>query len=259
MPRRALLGLLLLTGLLTAGCGKSNPTGGSPATVVAVRTAPSVPGVAPGGGGSRSKAQAEAFVAAVNLTSADVPGLRVTREARPTPDARERVAQGRLLGCLAPGTHAGGPALAEGGSGTFRATAGLLQASVSSDVSVGRGSGAARLELKLLRSVRSRACLSRYVGQLLVGKPGGLAAVKKIAIAQGQPPAPGTSGGYGWRITATLAAGRIDVPLYMDILGFVDGPADVTLISTGFPVPFPASEEERLFSLLVERASSSRP
>jgi hypothetical protein len=47
------------------------------------------------------------------------------------------------------------------------------------------------------------------------------------------------------------------VPFYADILGFLDGPAEVTLVSTGFPVPFPAQEEERLFTVLLSRALNS--
>jgi hypothetical protein len=54
-----------------------------------------------------------------------------------------------------------------------------------------------------------------------------------------------------------VAADGAKVPFYADILGFLDGPAEVTLVSTGFPVPFPAQEEERLFTVLLSRALNS--
>jgi hypothetical protein len=45
----------------------------------------------------------------------------------------------------------------------------------------------------------------------------------------------------------------------MDILGFVYGPARVTLFSSGALQPFPAAAEQRLFSLLLGRAKAGVP
>jgi hypothetical protein len=42
------------------------------------------------------------------------------------------------------------------------------------------------------------------------------------------------------------------------MLGFVDGPAQVTLFSSGVLRPFPAAVQERLFSLLLVRAKAHR-
>jgi hypothetical protein len=42
----------------------------------------------------------------------------------------------------------------------------------------------------------------------------------------------------------------------MDLLGFVDGPAEVVLLTSGLPEPFPAATEHRLFSLLIQRAKT---
>jgi hypothetical protein len=42
--------------------------------------------------------------------------------------------------------------------------------------------------------------------------------------------------------------------LYLDILGFVYGPARVTLFSSGILRPFPAAVQQGLFSLLLARA-----
>jgi hypothetical protein len=48
------------------------------------------------------------------------------------------------------------------------------------------------------------------------------------------------------------------VHLYLDMLGFVDGPAQVTLFSSGVLRPFPAALQERLFTLLLVRAKAHR-
>ena len=68
------------------------------------------------------------------------------------------------------------------------------------------------------------------------------------------PHAPGANGSFGWRITATFAVGRIPLSLYVDILGFILGPARVTLVSSGVLRPFPAAVQQRLYELLLARA-----
>ena len=67
-------------------------------------------------------------------------------------------------------------------------------------------------------------------------------------------PAPGTTGGFGWRATATLTVRGIKVRFYVDILGFVYGSATVTLSSSGVLRPFPAAAQQRLYSTLLKRA-----
>ena len=79
-----------------------------------------------------------------------------------------------------------------------------------------------------------------------------------VSISSGTPPAPGAQGSFGWRITATFGAGPIRLPLYVDILGFVLGPARVTLVSSGALRPFPAVLQQRLYTLLLARASAHR-
>jgi len=82
-----------------------------------------------------------------------------------------------------------------------------------------------------------------------------MATIGPVSISHGTPPAPQTAGSFGWRITATLTLnGNIELPVYLDILGFVDGPAEVALVTSGLSEPFPAAPEQRLFSLLLERA-----
>jgi hypothetical protein len=60
-------------------------------------------------------------------------------------------------------------------------------------------------------------------------------------------------------VTVPLTVHQLKLSLYLDILGFVDGPARVTLFSTGALQPFPAAIQQQLFSLLLDRARAHTP
>lgn len=117
-----------------------------------------------------------------------------------------------------------------------------------------------------MRSSHVRGCLSHYLDLLLkyqilkeqtssaIINPSSIS----LSISHGTPPAPGATGSFGWRITATVAVHNIKLPFYIDILGFVDGPAEVTLTSTGALRPFPSAAQERLYLLLLKRAEAHR-
>ena len=83
--------------------------------------------------------------------------------------------------------------------------------------------------------------------------------VGQVSIVQGTPPAPGTTGGFGWRVTAVFMVRNLKVPFYLDTLGFIDGRAQVTLQSSGVAVPFPAAAEEHLFTLLLSARPRATP
>ena len=108
--------------------------------------------------------------------------------------------------------------------------------------------------LGAIRSAHVRGCFSRYLEQAFRAEHVGGATVGAVTIQAGTPPAPGTSGGFGWRVTARFAVRGITVPLYLDILGFVDGPSEVTLLSSSVLRPFPAEAQQHLFALLLARA-----
>lgn len=208
-----------------------------------------------------TKAEALAFAHAVNLTAADVPGFTASPKQHGE-SASERRLEQELRRCTgAAGSQALGSrdALAEAGSPDFELKHGILSFSVSSEVSVAQSSAQAAGSLSAVRSARVRACVTRYLGQLLKAQHTGGAKVTGVSIVSGTPPAPDTTGGFGWRITAKLAYRGVPLSFYLDILGFVDGPAQVTLTSSGALRPFPAKAEEQLFSLLLARAKSSRP
>jgi hypothetical protein len=242
------------------GCGKTNPSAGGTSTAPprGAQIAPPRGGGAPGGEGHPlSQASASAFASAVNLRPADVPGFAPSSEPGGGGVAPNKPLEQRLARCAgALGGDHGGPQ--ERSSPEFARARNALGERVSSSVSFLRSEAKVPAELSALRSEHTRACLSGYLQGLLRGRRFGGASVARVTIVQGTPPAPGSSGGFGWRVTAVATAGRLAVPFYLDILGFVYRRAEVTLLSSGAVIPFPAAIEERLYQLLLGRATAQK-
>lgn len=247
--RRATI-LLILAGIggLVIACGKSSPT-----TLSSRSAAPTASSQTTG---PLTRTSALAFAHAVNLTAADVPGFSAS-SARERSTARERQLEREMLRCA--GTAGPGRGLAEVSSENYALKRGIVDFGVSSEVGVAQTPALAARELAAIRGARVRGCFSRYLDLLFKNKQFGGSIVSPVAIASGTPPAPGTAGGFGWRVTATFTVQGIRVPLYLDILGFVYGPARVTLFSSGVLRPFPAPVQQGLYSLLLSRAKANRP
>jgi len=248
MRRTAILLALVLSSALLAACGK----GGSASTA---SHSPAVAGPPHGATtrGSPTRAQALAFAHAVNLTAADVPGFTPSPKQHHESPSEQRLER-ELRACTGSGAGGSRGAVAEAGSPDFELHRGILDLTVSSEVSVAQSAAQAAATLSAIHSARVRACVSQYLGRLLKSQRYAGATVTGVSIASGTPPAPGTSGGFGWRVTATLAVRGLHVSFYLDILGFVYGPAQVTLSSSGALRPFPSSAQEQLFSRLLLRA-----
>jgi hypothetical protein len=196
-----------------------------------------------------------AFAHAVNLTATDVPGFSASsKHERDT--AEEKQLEHQMLRCA--GNLTAGKGLAEASSPDYVLKRGILDLGVSSEVGVAPTPALATRELAAIRSAHVRGCFSHYLELLFKSKQFSGAIVGPVSIASGTPPAPGTAGGFGWRVTATFTVQRVRVPLYLDILGFVYGPARVTLFSSGVLRPFPAPIQQGLFSLLLSRAKAHR-
>jgi hypothetical protein len=252
---------LLVAGALLGACGRSNPTAVSTVTVHAStsrshtgtqqKPSPTAPG-----GGSSAKTQALAFARAVNLTSADVPGFKSSTEHH-SETGTEKRRERELQSCTGTGLEAG-ESIAQESSPDFKLERGILDLSVNSEVSVARTPALAAKELATVRSSHFRACLTQYLDQLFKEQDRPGTTVGPISIVQGTPPAPGAAGSFGWRITATITARGVKLPFYQDMLGFVYGSAEISLVSSGALRPFPATVEQQLFSLLLERAKAHR-
>lgn len=243
---RALI-LLAFAGCgLLAGCSTSSHSahaGGSRAAAGAARDGAPVTG-----------ARALAAARAINLTAADLPGFTVSTR-KETKTAQEKIHERELVRCLGP--QASGAQLAEASSRQFELSRGILQLGVSSEVTIAPTPALAAAKLAQVRSPRVRGCFARYFERLLKGQRYAGAAIGPVSLASGTPPASGTTGGFGWRVTATLDVRGVMVSFYLDILGFVYGPATVTLFSTGALEPFPAAAQQHLFGLLLQRAKAN--
>jgi uncharacterized protein YceK len=203
---------------------------------------------------SPTRSHAEAFARAVNLTSADVPGFAATRR-NEGESADEKRLRGSLRACVGPVRFREG--LIDAQSPSFQLKRGVLDFGVSSDVSIAPTAASAAAELTTIRQERVRRCFSRYLDLLLAGQHRSAAKLSPVSIAGGTPPARGAAGSFGWRVVASFTVQSVKLSLYVDILGFVVGPARVTLVSSGLLRPFPALVQQRLFSLLLARATTN--
>jgi hypothetical protein len=238
---------LFLAGGSFAACGD----GGHPSPTSSARGAPSSH-VAPAK--PITKLHAIAIGHAVNLRATDVPGFSVSdAEAHKHETAAEKRLEHEMLRCV--GALDAGKAIAEVSSKDFKLERGIVMFGVHSEVSVAPTPALAAKNLAALRGRRVRACLSHYLTRFFKDSTRGQSTVGPVSIASGTPPAPGAAGSFGWRISATFTVHRIPIPFYFDILSFAYGHAEVTLFSSGLPEPFPAKAQEKLFSLLVARAS----
>ena len=208
-------------------------------------------------GSAVTVARARAFARAVNLRRSDVPGFTLAAATRERETPSQLRLQKQLDACLGGGGENHGQGL-EASSGEFRHQSGLLDVTVSSAVSFLASAADAGRELGLLRSRHTGSCLSAYLDARYGGKRLGAVVIGHVTIKQGTPPAPGTEGGFAWRIDAPLHLRGIAVPFYLDMLGFVYRQAEVRLVSSSVIAPFPAAGQETLFRLLLARAKSQR-
>jgi hypothetical protein len=279
MRRTIILLLLVLTGASLASCGKGSltstvvqttgastsrsstattPSSTTTGTTPAPGTTPS-PGTAPS---SPSHESAVAFARAVNLTSDDVPGFTPS-EKHNSSSAHQKNLEHAMLRCAGLGAGTGaiagtGKGVLEESSKDFELKRQIIDFSVSSEVSVQASSAQALHGLQAIRSPHVRSCFSHYLSLIFKEEQVKGATAGPVTIQAGTPPAAGTSGGFGWRVTATFTVHGVKLPIYLDFLGFVDGPAEVTLTSSGLLRPFPASVQQHLFALLLSRAKAHK-
>jgi hypothetical protein len=239
----------LIAAFALAACGKGNVTVTSGAASQTAKT-PRSPSVQAG----LTRARALAFATAVNLREADVPGLHAANKAEHQSSSGKAIER-ELEHCIG---VASANQLFESGSKDFEHSGGISQFDVSSNVSVSKSAALAAGELTKLRSAHTRDCLKRYLSLLFKGSSYRGAVIGPVSIAAGSPPAAGTSGSIGLRISTSITVRTIRIPFYLDILGFVYGPAEVSLLSSGLPVPFPAATQQRLFLSLLARAKAHR-
>jgi hypothetical protein len=271
MRRTVVLLLLVLACASLASCGKGSPTStvvqtsastsqastATPPPSTSTGTTPT-PGTTPSTP-SPSRESAAAFARAVNLTSDDVPGFTPSEKHSSSSEHEKRLERAMLrcagIGATSTATKKG---VLEESSKNFQLKRQILDFSVSSEVSVQASAAQALHSLQAIRSPHVRSCFSHYLSLIFKGEQVKGATAGPVTIQAGTPPAAGTSGGFGWRVTATFDVHGVKLPIYLDFLGFVDGPAEVTLTSSGLLRPFPASIQQHLFALLLSRAKAHK-
>ncbi len=245
--RTAVTLLLLAAAALLVACGKSEHFGGE-------KSAAGKTGSPARGGHVITRARAQKLAAALNLRASDLPGFTASSERKHETLVEEKL-EHKLARCM--GGQATSDALAEASSKSFERHAEVIRLSVSSTVTIVATPAQAAAELKAIRSAHARVCLTSFMREVLAKQAQGGASAKLVSISSGTPSAAGTSGTFAWRITGAFTLHEVKVPFYIELVGFAHGQDEVQLLSFGLPVPFPASAEQELFSLLVARANAS--
>jgi hypothetical protein len=229
--------LLIVTGALAAGCGSSGGSSTSSGSLIA--------------GTSITKARAVAYAQAVNLGAADLPGSSIIKaEGERKAPTTAGVEFERCAGGVNPerrivDIHSPSFSVASAGEG----------GRVRSAVEVMPTAALAARNNAVARSARGRACLARSLpeqstGQLRHGP---------VSISSLPNLLPGAAGSFGLRLTTTvtgrnLRGGQIRTRVYMDVFGFVSGPAQISLTALGVSRPVPSATEQHLLPLLFSRA-----
>jgi hypothetical protein len=248
--RRPLVPVLLATAALLASCGKGQQTAGT-RTVTVVASEQSK---APSESGEQGSSKAQAFARAVNLRPSDVPGFHSkAKESKQKTPAEKRLGE-ELQRCV--GTKSEKRPLLEESSLSFQRGASIAQQSVSSSVTVARTKAIAGEELKAINSTHARSCLVKYLTGLFAESSSSGVKIGPVKVAHGTPPAAGTAGSFGLRVSTSIVVRSVQVPFYLDLLGFVEGSSEVMLQTSGIPEPFPAAAEQQLYTLLLERAKA---
>lgn len=203
-----------------------------------------------------ARSLALAFARAVNLRPRDVPGFMVspdrTRHAR-----AEKTLEDKLRACVGPASPPG--TLVQLSASGFERSGLDYEESVNSAVSVAPTSTIAATGIAAIRSSHVARCLIDYFDRLLKAqREPAVKQIGSISISPLRRETPGAKLSFALRISSAIIARGFRVHVYADIIGFVYGQAQVTLLTSGAPRPFPSATEQGLLSLLLRRARAHR-
>jgi hypothetical protein len=249
---------ICLAGVAGLACGGDDEGDGS--------TGPSAEALA--------KVRASDYARAVNLRAADVPYFE------PIPDDDEedpkeaRRHDRELMKCV--GVEEDPEPLAEVKSPEFGTDSPGELLRVASTVEVGADVARAMRELRLIRSRRAEHCLQRVYASAIEEEDSSTAEVRDVSVARVRFPAADIEDGFAYRFSASVTVhpstseltvyrpaaepnASVTVRIYVDIIGFVAGPASVSLTATGAPTPVSRTLEHNLLRVLHERATERAP
>jgi outer membrane murein-binding lipoprotein Lpp len=224
------------SGVLFAGCGGSSSSSGTGTEAKVSRSLSAA---------QRLKAQAVAYAHSVNLMASDVPDAVVRSVERESPPpSRESVEFASCAGGVSPARR-----VVDVKSASLKIRPGQ-GTEVKSSVEVFPTAGLAARNFAAARSSRGRACLMRFLPQVL-GQTTGTATrfgPAKIRFL------PSFRGSFGVRISTSVSAAVSQAPVYLDVFEFVAGPAEVGMSSVSISRPASLTTERRLLALLMKRA-----
>jgi hypothetical protein len=244
--------LLALTALLGA-CGEGKRASAAPSPPASSSKSVSTgtqAGLSANGAGDPhpTRAQAIAFGRALNLTAADVPDAKVSRE--------KKHKSANLGHPRCEGSFARGPNLAEVDGPLLTRGSELETEEISSGVTVRPNAPAAARDLAWLRSGGGPQCIARALSRHFGGRTIREGRWGRFSASSLPIEAPGVSGAIGFRIATTLSfpISEVSVPIYFDIFAFLVGAAEVAMTASSATQPVPQATEQRLLSLLLARA-----
>jgi hypothetical protein len=253
-----------------------------PVTLVAICLAGAAGPACGGDGGDGSagasaealaKVRASDYARAVNLHASDVPYFE------PIPDEEEedpeeaRRRDRELMRCV--GIEEDPDPLAEVKSPEFGTDSPGELLRVASTVEVGTDAERAVRELRLIRSRRAQRCLQRVYASAIEEEQSSTTELSDVSVSRLSPP-PGIEDAVGYRFSASATVHRstseltayrraaepdasVIVKVYVDFIGFLVGPASVSLTATGAPTPVSRTLEHNLLRVLHERATERSP
>jgi hypothetical protein len=264
-PSRGSSSLLALSlcAVLAAGCGGTDRTGEA---TTAESGGPSPP--------ASARARATAYAKAVNLRASDVPYFEALEDEAEDDPGREARNDRELRECVGEGGFQ--KPLAEVSSAEYGTQVPGEALQVSSSVEVAADPAEALRGLRLIRTRRAERCLRRVFVAAAEEEESSTAEVRRVSVSRLDSPAPEIDDGFAFRFTAAvlvhpssseLTAYRpaaesgpsAAVKVYADILGFVVGPASITITATGVSAPVARNLERNLLVVLHERALQARP
>lgn len=200
-----------------------------------------------------SRAQALAFAHAVNLQVSDIPEASRAPRLSVSSTARER-AESRQCDRLVPHVHK----LGEASSPRLKRGSELEVEEIASAVEVVSDPRAVAGEFAALRSSALRACGARVWTRYFSTKVIREAHWGRFTFSELPVSAPGASASFGIRISGALSLpfSEVSVPIYVDVLGFAIGPAEIALTASSVTQPIPAATEQELVTLLLTRAKA---
>jgi hypothetical protein len=252
--------LPILTAVSLTSCG-----GSSNGHAVAGHLAASRPGVGHSGvspaavsasptstsGGSLTNTAAIAFADAVNLTSADLSEPPAFTGSPANEDGTEK-ASGELSRCE--GAHDPRPAVAEVSSESFKRKGPDSVEALSSTVVVMPTAALAGKDLAAILNSRGESCIESELNKTFARKDSEQINYSRVSMVDRALEVPGVSGGVELNISTMVTKVGGAGTVYIDILGFIDGPAEVFLTAVGTPQPITPAFEEHLISVLSKRA-----